>query len=114
MGFFERSYRVKGILRVVMVCGLAAWAGVAGAQDSGEAIYKQRCAMCHGADGAADTPAGKVFKAASYKDPAVMKTPDADLILVIKNGKNKMPAFGTMLTEEQIKSVLAYVHTLQK
>jgi mono/diheme cytochrome c family protein len=65
-------------------------------------------------DGAANTPAGKVLKAASYKDSAVRKTSDANLISVIKNGKNKMPAFGNLMTEAQIKAVLAYVHTLQK
>ena len=32
-----------------------------------------------------------------------------------KNGKNgKMPAFGSQLTDAQIKDVLKYIHTLQK
>jgi cytochrome c6 len=105
---------MRGILKVAAVCALMLGAVGAWAQDSGEAVYKLKCAMCHGADGTANTPAGKAFNAASYKDPAVMKTPDADLIAVVKNGKNKMPAFGTMLTDAQIKAVVAYVHTLQK
>ncbi len=70
--------------------------------------------MCHGADGTSNTPAGKAFNAASFKDPKVVKTPDATLAATVKNGKNKMPAFGTKLTDAQIKSVVAYIHTLQK
>jgi len=84
------------------------------AQDTAEAIYKLKCAMCHGADGLSNTPAGKVFKAASFSDPAVVKTPDGDLIAIVQKGKNKMPAFADKLTEAQIKSVVDYIHTLQK
>lgn len=84
------------------------------AQGSGADIYKANCAMCHGPDGTSNTPVGKAFHSASFKDPAVVKTPDATLAKVIKNGKDKMPAFGSKLTDAQIKSVLAYIHTLQK
>ena len=54
---------------------------------------KSKCAPCHGVDGLAATPAGKVLKAASFKDPAIVKTPDAALIAIVKSGKNKMPTF---------------------
>lgn len=84
------------------------------AQGPGADIYKERCAMCHGNDGLATTPAGQVFKAASFRDPAIVKTPDAALIAIVKSGKNKMPPFGDKLTEEQIKSVVAYIRTLEK
>jgi cytochrome c6 len=84
------------------------------AQDSGADIYKARCSMCHGVDGTANTPAGQVFKAASFSDPAIIKIPDSDRIVIVKKGKNKMPLFGDKLTDDQIKSVLAYVRTLQK
>ena len=70
--------------------------------------------MCHGADGLSNTPAGKVLKAASFKDPVVLNTGDAELIAIVKNGKNKMPAFADKLTEDQIKAAVAYIHTLQK
>jgi mono/diheme cytochrome c family protein len=84
-------------------------------QDSGAGIYKLKCEMCHGADGLSNTPAGKVFKAASFSDPAIVKAPDTELITVVKNGKNgKMPAYGDKLTDEQIKAVVGYIRTLQK
>jgi hypothetical protein len=47
--------------------------------------------MCYGATGLADTPAGKALKAASYKDPAIIKASDDELIAAVKNGKGKMP-----------------------
>jgi cytochrome c6 len=84
------------------------------AQDSGAEIYKARCAMCHGEDGTANTPAGKVFKAASFAEPVIVKIPDVDRVAIVKKGKDKMPPFGDKLTDDQIKSVLAYIRTLQK
>ena len=98
------------------ICGLAALiVSPAFAQDTGGAdTYKAKCMMCHGPDGTAQTPAGKVFKAASFQDPAVVKTTDEELMSIVKKGKNKMPVFGSMLTDDQIKAVIAYIHTLQK
>jgi cytochrome c6 len=97
------------------MCCLAAGAMMpALAQDSGADIYKARCAMCHGDDGTANTPAGKAFKAASFKDPAIVKIPDSDRIDIVKKGKDKMPVFGDKLSDDQIKSVLAYIRTIEK
>jgi len=73
-----------------------------------------KCAMCHGADGLGATPAGKAMKAASFKDPAVVKTPDAARIVIVKSGKNKMPAYAGKLTDVQITAVVAYIRTLEK
>lgn len=77
-------------------------------------IYVAKCQMCHGPDGSADTPAGKAMKARALKSPDVLKESDTDLMAVIKNGKNKMPAFAGKLTDTQITNLIAYVHTLQK
>lgn len=83
------------------------------AQSTAE-TYVAKCQMCHGPDGSADTPAGKAMKTRPLKSPDVLKESDTDLIAVIKNGKNKMPAFAGKLTDAQITDLVAYVHTLQK
>jgi cytochrome c6 len=70
--------------------------------------------MCHGADGMGKTTAGKSLKAASFKDPAIIKVSDADMIAVIQKGKNKMPAYAGKLTDAQITASVAYIRTLQK
>ena len=106
---------LKQRLKVATIyCVMAVLAVPAAAQDSGAETYKARCAMCHGEDGTANTPAGKAFKAASFNEPAIVKIPDLDRIAIVKKGKDKMPAFGDKLTDDQIKSVLAYIRTLQK
>ena len=98
-----------------VVCLLAASTVVpALAQEDGAAIYKSKCARCHGEDGMSHTFEGKMTSAAQFSNPEIVKMPDADLTAVIKGGKKKMPAFGKKLSDDQIASVLAYVHTLQK
>lgn len=84
------------------------------AQSGGADIYKSKCAPCHSADGTAATPAGKALKAASFKDPTIVKTPDAQLIAIVKSGRNKMPSFNGKLSDDQIKAAVAYLRTLQK
>ena len=84
------------------------------AQSGGADIYKAKCLMCHGADGIGQTPAGKNLKAASFKDPAIVKLSDADMTAAVTKGKNKMPAYAGKLTDAQIKAAVAYIRTLQK
>ena len=102
-------------LKYAAICCLAATIVTpAFAQNSGADTYKAKCAMCHGADGMGATPAGKAMKAVPFNDPAVVKASDTELIAAVKNGKNKMPPNVGKLTDDQIKSVVAYLRTLQK
>ena len=100
--------------RIAIFCLAAMVVTPAFAQGSGADTYKAQCALCHGEDGLAATPVGKAFKAASFKDPAVVKTPDAALIVIVKNGKDKMPPFSAKLSDAQIKAVVGYIRTLEK
>jgi len=89
-------------------------AGTVSYAQSGADLYKSKCQMCHGADGTGNTPAGKSTKVRSFSSDDVKKMSDDDLIAVTTNGKNKMPAYKGKLTDDQIKSLIAYIHTLQK
>jgi cytochrome c6 len=84
------------------------------AQSSGSEIFKSKCAMCHGADGLATTPMAKMMKIPSFKDPALVKAPESQLIEATTDGKGKMPAYKGKLTDAQIKEVVAYIRKLQK
>jgi mono/diheme cytochrome c family protein len=84
------------------------------AEQRGASTYKTSCAQCHGATGEADTPAGKEFNARSLKSPEVLKMSDAEMLELTKRGKGKMPAWEDILTDDQLKGVIAYIHTLQK
>ncbi|MFY9905145.1 MAG: cytochrome c [Terriglobales bacterium] len=77
------------------------------AQDA-SALYKSKCAMCHGADGA--KAAGHDLSGAD-----VQKKSDADLDAVITDGKPpKMPKYGDKLKPEEVKGLVAYIRTLKK
>ena len=81
------------------------------ADDDTAALYKSKCQMCHGADGKADTPAGKKFGAKDFHSPDVAKASDAELFKSIKNGKGKMPA--QKVTDDQIKALIKYIRSLK-
>jgi cytochrome c6 len=98
---------------VVAVLGLALAVVVpARADDASAALYKSKCAGCHGPDGAGQTAAGKALKVGDFHDPDTQKMSDADLTTAISMGKNKMPAYGKMLKPEEIKGLVAYVREL--
>jgi mono/diheme cytochrome c family protein len=86
----------------------------AGAQDAAEKNYKEKCVMCHAADGSASSPAGKASKARDFCAPEVAKQTDAEFADVIVKGRNKMPAYDKKLTDEQIKQLVAYIRSACK
>jgi mono/diheme cytochrome c family protein len=76
------------------------------AQD-GAALYKAKCAMCHGAD-------GSKIAAHNLQSADVQKTSDTDMSGIITNGKPpKMPP-SKSLKPEEVSAVVAYVRTLKK
>ena len=97
-----------------MILLAASIAAPAFAQGAGAETYKAKCAMCHGPDGTAATPMGKMMKIPSFKEPALVKATDGQLFESTKNGKGKMPAYNGKLTDAQIKEVVSYIRTLQK
>jgi mono/diheme cytochrome c family protein len=110
-----RSLKVNFRLKVAATLFVAATlATPTFAQNAGADTYKANCLMCHGPDGSGNTPVGTALKAANFKDPTIVKAPDAQLTAAVKAGKGKMPAFGTRLTDDQVKAVIAYVRTLEK
>ena len=97
------------------VCGVLGVLGVsARAQDAGAAMYKTKCAVCHGPDGKGDTSIGKTNKIRDFGSADVQKQSDAELTTVIADGKGKMPAYGKSLKPEQIKDLVTYIRTLKK
>ena len=82
------------------------------ADDAGAALYKAKCAPCHGADGSGNTPAGKNLKVGDLRSPEVQKMTDAELIAITTNGKGKMPPYGGKLTADQIKQVVAAIRAM--
>lgn len=77
------------------------------AADDAQALFKAKCAMCHGADGTGQTPAGKAMKAPDLSSPEMRKETDEQFADAIQKGKGKMPAMKT-LTPPQVKELVEY------
>ena len=86
-------------------------AGIAAAADA-SATWAANCASCHGKDGSGNTMMGKKLGVKDYtKDQSFS---DAEAANVIKNGKDKMKAFGGKLSDADVKALVAYVRSLKK
>ena len=88
---------------------------VAAGDAQGAAVYTQRCVLCHGAGGKGDGPASASLnpKPRNHTDGTYMNTQtDAQLLEVIHNGKGAMPAWKTVLSEDEINAVLRHVRSL--
>jgi cytochrome c6 len=96
-------------ISLIVLLGIAS--GLFAAGPDGTALYKSKCAMCHGASGAGDTPMGKSLKVRDLRSADVQKQTDVELTKVISGGKGKMPA--QKLTTPEVAAVIAFVRTLK-
>lgn len=68
----------------------------------GAAVYKAKCAMCHGADG-------------SKQAPNLAKLSEKEVIEITTKGKApKMPAYASKLSADEIKAASEYMKSLKK
>src|SRR5258708_26335690 len=97
------------LLLLVGMCSLAA------AQENGKAAgaatFKNKCVLCHGADGTGNTPLGKQLQAANLHSKEVQSRSDEELRTIVHDGQTNMPPFGGQLTDDEIVQVIQYVRT---
>jgi mono/diheme cytochrome c family protein len=76
-------------------------------EQGGEALYKGICQGCHMPNAQGAVGAGMY--------PALAKNPKLEVagypIAVVVNGQKAMPAFGPMLSDQQIADVINFVRT---
>lgn len=84
------------------------------AAADGAALFKAKCAMCHGPDGAGNTPMGRKLNVRDLHSAEVQKQSDAAFSHIIAEGKGKMPAYGKTLSDDQIKMLVAHIRELGK
>lgn len=105
----------KIIVLSVGAIGLVLFLSLPGrAQETGESLFKAKCAMCHGPDGAGKTTMGQTLKIPDLHSEDVQKLSDADLRQIVTKGKNKMPAYEAKLSKEQIAQLVGFVRDLAK
>src|SRR5258708_21034030 len=85
-----------------------------GKASAGAATFKNKCVLCHGADGAGNTPLGKQLQAANLRSKDVQKRSDAELHKVVHDGQGNMPPFAEQLSDDEIDQVIQFVRQLGK
>jgi len=101
-----RAFTFATAMAVVLTLSLSVHA-----QDA-SALYKSKCAACHGADGTSSAT-GKKMGAHDFTSADVQKMSDTELADIITNGKNKMPKYAS-LSPDDVKGLVAYIRTLKK
>ena len=120
--------RLTGLFLLVL---LAACSNAQNAADPaqlalGEQVYRQHCAECHGANGEGQRPDAPLQKDETGRFPAPPHDgtghtwhhgDDLLIRIIVEGGMGtpedfyEMPAFGEVLTDEEIQAVLAYIKT---
>ncbi len=81
---------------------------------SAEDIYLDKCAVCHGQDGAGKTAKGKKVKVKDIRETIGKMSVD-EMIKVVEDGKGKnMDSYKKEYSKEQIKALVDYYRTLAK
>ena len=110
----KKSLRVllSGCLLAV-AAGSYAWSADA---KAGKATYDKLCVSCHGADGKGNPAMAKAMgeKGLNIVAKDVQAKKDDELLKVIVEGQDKMPASGKNLSKQEQKDVLSYTRSLAK
>ena len=83
-------------------------------QAEGRKLYDDYCDRCHEAyssRGKKGPSLKGVFKQ-QYLSVSGLPANDDRVAEIVKNGRAKMEGFGQVMTDQQIKDLLAYLHTL--
>ena len=104
-GLFSRFF-------LVTACALLLSSGLRAADESdAAAMFKQKCSMCHGADGKGYA----AIKTPDFTDPKWQESiTDEKIVETIKSGRKgtPMPPFADKLKEEEIQALVKYIRAL--
>lgn len=76
------------------------------ATTDGQVLYEHVCQACHMADGAGAKLGPAVYPALAANTRFVAKVYP---VMLVVNGQGAMPAFGSMMNDEQVAAVINYV-----
>jgi len=88
--------------------------GLSSQQAAGRHIYDDRCERCHSAyssRGKKGPSLKRVFKQ-QFLSKSGLPANDQQVGDIIRYGRNMMPGYSQVLSEQQIADLLAYLHTL--
>ncbi len=100
--------RVKAVLiAMVSLLAILAVQARAGDMQKGREVYDMHCVTCHGMNGYAID-----MTIPSFANGDRMFLMDQEMLQSVRNGKNMMPAFRGLLSDEEIRDVITYLRTL--
>lgn len=96
---------------------VVAAAAADGGADRGARVFAQHCATCHGATGKGDGPAAAALVPGPAdlslpRPPEKRHPPSRKEIVELGSPGTAMPAFGPVLSAEDLAAVQDFVHTL--
>ena len=88
------------------------------AGDDPAALFQNKCAVCHGADGLSNTPLGKKQSIPSFASERVQKSSNTEIAdMILNGGKDKRPSHsfaGKGITQKDAAMLATYIKTLGK
>ncbi|MEZ4423138.1 MAG: cytochrome c [Gemmatimonadota bacterium] len=117
----DPSPRPEGVARSLADPTHPAWTALAHTEVEGAALYARWCASCHGADGRSNgwNAATLPTPPAVHADPERMGARPDDTLYDgihagawVLDGSPRMPPFGSLLDDAQIRALVAYIRTL--
>ena len=78
------------------------------------AVFKAKCAACHGQDGKGETPAGRGLKIRDLGSAEVQGQSDDVLFGIVSKGKGKMPAYEKSLGADQCKQLVTEIRKFKR
>ena len=102
------------VVTLVLALAVVPQLAFADATPDGGALFKAKCASCHGPDGKAQTAVGKAMKIGDLGSADVQKMSDADIAKIIEGGKGKMPAYKGKLSPDEISQLVKFIRTFKK
>jgi len=116
----RKNHFAKKVRYLVLFCSIGIIVTVnlphvlAASNADAKSVFAERCSICHGENGTADTPLGQSLKAKNLHSAEVQKLSDQKIASVIRGGNGNMPSFKGILSDNQIRHMVAYVRTLAK
>jgi mono/diheme cytochrome c family protein len=100
------------LVLLIAAAVLAVPAPVPAQTKSAGDTYLDKCAVCHGEDGAGKTAKGKKLKVKDVRETLKKLTAEQMAEVVTKGKDPDMDAFGKELKPDQIKQIVAYYRDL--
>lgn len=105
-----KTIRALMMLATVICMASAAQLAQAASATAGQAVYKAKCQMCHGADGSGNLPKAKANPLGGATTQAMS---DADLKKAVTAGTGTMkPVAG--IAGADLDNVIAFIRSLKK